>query len=72
MTRKIWTIKAAHQKTGLETIQLKVMTTREMNTMMEQTWVITKALRHKTSFSLLDKYHMNNDQVQKSSEEKIR
>jgi hypothetical protein len=26
------------------TIQLKVMTTRETNTMTEQTWVVTKAL----------------------------
>jgi hypothetical protein len=27
----MWTFKAAHQKTGVETIQLKVMITREMN-----------------------------------------
>jgi hypothetical protein len=39
-----------------------------MNTVAEQTWVVTKALRHKTFFSLLDKDHMNNDQVQKSKE----
>jgi hypothetical protein len=26
------------------TIQLKVTTTRKMNTMIEQTWVVTKAL----------------------------
>jgi 1,2-phenylacetyl-CoA epoxidase PaaB subunit len=64
----MWTIKAAHLKAEVETIQLKVMSTCEMNTMAEQTWVITKALRHKTFFSLLDKDHMNNDQVQKSKE----
>jgi hypothetical protein len=64
----MWTIKAAHQKTGVETIQLKVVTTQEINTMTEQTWVVTKASWHKTSFSLLDQDHMNNDQVHKSRE----
>jgi hypothetical protein len=44
----------------------------ETNTMMKQTWVVTKALWHKISFSLLDQDHMNNDQVQKSREEKTR
>jgi hypothetical protein len=39
----MWTIKEAHQKTGVETIQLKVVTTQEINTMTEQTWVVTKA-----------------------------
>jgi hypothetical protein len=62
----MWIIKAAHLKAGIETIQLKVISTSETNTMMEQTWVITKTLWHKTSFSLLDQDHMNNDQVHKS------
>jgi hypothetical protein len=40
----MWTIKAAHLKVGVEIIQLKVLSTWEMNTMTEQTWVVTKAL----------------------------
>jgi hypothetical protein len=47
-------------------IQMKVTSILEMNTMMEQIWVVTKALGHKTSSSLLDQDHMNNDQVHKS------
>jgi septal ring factor EnvC (AmiA/AmiB activator) len=34
--------------------------------MTEQIWVIIKTLWHKTSFSLLNQDHMNNDQVHKS------
>jgi hypothetical protein len=41
---KMWTNKAAHLTAGVETIQLNAMSTRERNTMTEQTWVITKAL----------------------------
>jgi hypothetical protein len=40
----MWTTTATHLKTGVETSQLKVTSTLEMNTMIEQTWVITKAL----------------------------
>jgi hypothetical protein len=40
----MWTIKATHLKAGVETMQLKVMSTWKTNTMMEQTWVVTKAL----------------------------
>jgi hypothetical protein len=40
----MWTIKVTHLKAGVETIELKVVSTREMNTMTEQTWVVTKAL----------------------------
>jgi hypothetical protein len=65
----MWTIKATYLKAGVETIQLKIMFTWETNTMTEQIWVITKALWHKTSFSLLDQDHMNHDQVHKSREE---
>jgi hypothetical protein len=43
-TGKMWTITTAHLTGGVETIQLKVMSILETNTMMEQTWVITKAL----------------------------
>jgi hypothetical protein len=43
-TRKMWTTTTTHLKTGVETSQLKVTSTLEMNTMMEQTWVVTKAL----------------------------
>jgi hypothetical protein len=66
--KKMWTIKVAHLKVGVEAIQLKVMSTCETNTMTEQTWVVTKALWHKTSLSLLDQDHMNNDQIHKSRE----
>jgi hypothetical protein len=61
----------SYQSRG-RTIQMKIMSTRKTNTMMKQTWVVTKASLHKTSFSLLDQDHMNNDQVQKSREEKTR
>jgi hypothetical protein len=40
----MWTIKAAYLTTGVETLQLKDMTIWETNTMMEQAWVVTKAL----------------------------
>jgi hypothetical protein len=40
----MWTTTATHLKTGVETSQLKVTSTPKMNTMMEQTWVVTKAL----------------------------
>jgi hypothetical protein len=40
----MWTTIATHLKTGVETSQLKVTSTLEMNTMIEQTWVVTKAL----------------------------
>jgi hypothetical protein len=43
-TRKMWTTTATDIKTGVETSQVKVTSTLEMNTMMEQTWVVTKAL----------------------------
>jgi hypothetical protein len=45
-TRKIWITMVTHIKTGVETNQLKVTSTPVINTMMEQTWVITKALWH--------------------------
>jgi hypothetical protein len=41
---KVWITRATHLKTGVETNQLTVTSTLEMNTMTEQTWVITKAL----------------------------
>jgi hypothetical protein len=44
----MWTTTATHLKTGVETSQLKVTSTPETNIMMKQTWVITKALWHKT------------------------
>jgi hypothetical protein len=43
-TRKMWTITTTDLKIGVETSQLKVISTLEMNTMMEQTWIVTKAL----------------------------
>jgi hypothetical protein len=42
-TRKMWTVTGTHLTTGVETIQLKVMSTWETNTMTKQTWVVTKA-----------------------------
>jgi hypothetical protein len=50
ITRRFWTIKETHLKAGVETIQLR-SSTWKMNTMMKQTWVSTKASRHKTSLS---------------------
>jgi hypothetical protein len=46
-TRKMWTTTATDLKRGVETSQLKVTSTPVTNTMTEQTWVVTKALRHK-------------------------
>jgi hypothetical protein len=43
------------------------MTTREMNMMTEQTWVIIKVLTQNIFLSL-DQDHMNNDQLHKSRE----
>jgi hypothetical protein len=40
---KMWTTTSTHFTAGVETIQLKVMSTWEMNTMTKQTWVATKA-----------------------------
>jgi hypothetical protein len=42
--KKMWIARVTHLKTGVETNQLKVTSTPVMNTMMEQTWVVTKAL----------------------------
>jgi hypothetical protein len=42
---------ATHLKVEIETIQLKVMSTYETNTMTEQAWVVNKAMLHKTSLS---------------------
>jgi hypothetical protein len=46
-TRKIWATTAwvtmaTHLKTGVEINQLNVTSILEMNTMMKQTWVVTK------------------------------
>jgi hypothetical protein len=43
----MWTTLATHLKTGVEISQLKVTSTLEMNIVVEQTWVVTKALWHK-------------------------
>jgi hypothetical protein len=43
-TRKMWTTTATDLKAGVETSQLKVTSALEMNTMTEQTWVMTKTL----------------------------
>jgi hypothetical protein len=40
----MWTTTTTNLKTGVETSQLKVTSTPVMNTMTEQTWVMTKAL----------------------------
>jgi hypothetical protein len=40
----MWITTAIHLTAGLEIIQLKVMSTWEMNIMMKQTWIATKAL----------------------------
>jgi hypothetical protein len=45
----MWITRATHLKTGVKTSQLKVTSTLEMNIMIEQIWVITKALRHKAT-----------------------
>jgi NAD-specific glutamate dehydrogenase len=43
----MWTTTATDLKAGVETSQLKVTSALEMNTMTEQTWVMTKTLWHK-------------------------
>jgi hypothetical protein len=57
----MWTTTATYLKTEVETNQLKVTSTPEMNTMTEQTWVVIKALWYKAvnkSSRTRSKYNM--------------
>jgi hypothetical protein len=60
-TRKMWITRATHLKTGVETSQLKVTSTLEMNTMTEQTWVVNKAVnkssRTRSKYNMTDALH---------------